>query len=139
MTRCVLWGALLALLTGGGLVSGTPLDTKTRAVEFKLEPYRSQLYWRQFQGGKLARVIAVGKTARSLGLYVFDPDGNCVAHDDDLPRRTPDDAAVEWVPPRTGQYTLEVKGLGRHANPVLLTVREQDREEERGKPGEGEQ
>ena len=52
MTRRVLWAGLLALLSGGGLGMGTPLDPATRAVDFKLEPYRALTYWRPFQAGK---------------------------------------------------------------------------------------
>jgi hypothetical protein len=72
----------------------------------------------------VARVIVVGKGAAYLGLYVFDAHGNCVASDDDVTRRTRDDAYVEWIPPRSGPYAIAVKSLGRAENEFLMTVRQ---------------
>jgi len=124
MRKCVLWSGLLTLLAGAALGTGAPLDPKTRVVETKLEAYGEQVYERSFEAGKTARVIAVGKGTGYLGLYVFDRDGNCVASDDDVTRRTRDDAFVEWIPPRSGPYTIEVKSLGRGKNEFLMTVRQ---------------
>ncbi len=124
MRRCVLWSGLVALLAGAALSTGAPLDTKTRAVEGKLDGYAEQVYERTFEAGKTARVVAVGKGTGYIGLYVFDRDGNCVASDDDVLRRTRDDAYVEWIPPRAGPYVIEVKSLSRAKNEFLMTVRQ---------------
>ncbi len=124
MTRRGLWAGLLALLIGGGLGMGDPLNPSTRAVEFKLEAYRALSYWRPFEAGKPVRVLAIGETNRPMGLYVFDGDGNCVAHDDDVTRRVKDDAVVDFVPARSGEYTLELKLLGSGENRGLLAVRQ---------------
>jgi hypothetical protein len=125
MRSCVLWSGLLALLAGAALGTGAPLDPKTRALDAKVEAYGQQTYVRKFEAGRPAKVIVVGKTAGFLGLYVFDPDGNCVAHDDEVTRQTPNDLAVQWVPRRTDSYTIEVKCLGRQANEFLLGVRQE--------------
>src|SRR5207253_1650645 len=102
------------------LGTGAELDPKTRGVKDKVEAYGQKTYWRKFEAGRPAKVIAVGEGTGFIGLYVFDPDGNCVARDDEATQRTPSDTAVEWVPPRTGYYTIEVKCLGRNGNDFML-------------------
>jgi hypothetical protein len=125
MRSRVLCSGLLILLAGAALGPGAPLDPETRAVEGKLEPYRDHTFWRRFSGGgSKAEVIAVGKGSGLLGLYVYDADGNCVGHDDDVTQRTLDDAVVHWVPARTDLYTIEVRSLSRHENTFLMTVRQ---------------
>jgi hypothetical protein len=108
---------------------GEPLNPSTRAVDFKLEAYRTLSYWRTFEADKPVRVLAVGETGSPLGLYVFDSDGNCVAHDDEVTARIRDDTIrddtiLDFVPARTGEYTLELKLLGSAENRGLLAVRQ---------------
>jgi hypothetical protein len=131
MTRCALWAGGVALLAGVGLVTGAPLESTKRVVELKLEPYSGQTFWRPFEAGKPVRLIASGKQDASLGLYVFDKDGNCVAHDDNLTPPTSNREqtfqlrAVDFVPTRDGDYTLEVRAVGKGGNEILFTVRQQ--------------
>jgi len=49
---------------------------------------------------------------------VFDPNGNCVAHDD-----PGDDLAVEWFPPRAQPYTYEVRNLGMALTSLEMAIR----------------
>ena len=126
MRRWVFWSGLFALLASAALGLGAPLEPGQRAVETKLEAYRSSDYWRKFEAGKRATVVAVGATGSGLlGLYVFDADGNCVGHDDNVTERTRDDTVVEWMPAQTGLYTVEVRSLTRHENKLLMTVRQE--------------
>ena len=124
MTRWVIGPILLALVAGTALGLGSALETRegVRGVSGKLEPYSDRSYWRKFDGGRKAEVVAVGEGAGLLGLYVFDAHGNCVAHDDDVSARTADDAAVQWMPAHTGLYTIDVRSLGSHKNPFVMTV-----------------
>ena len=47
-----------------------------------------------------------------VGLYVFDSQGNCVAHDDGVEAQTCDDLGVEWIPPVTARFSVEVRNAG---------------------------
>jgi hypothetical protein len=117
MRKYVLCSALLVLLVGGDFGTGAPLDPKVRGGRaVSLEGYGQQTYWRKFDGGRTAKFIVMGLEFGFVGLYVFDPHGNCIAHDDEVSSRTPNELAVAWTPPRTDTYTIEVKALGRLAN-----------------------
>jgi hypothetical protein len=125
MRRWLLWFGLPALLAGAALGTGAPLSPEKRALEGRVEAYGDKSYWRKFQGGLPAKVIALGKTGEGyLGLFVFDPHGNCVAQDYDLSTITKDYPTVEWQPAQTGLYTIEVRALGRIGSDFLLTVRQ---------------
>jgi hypothetical protein len=125
MRRWVLWPGLVILLTGAALGTGAPLSPEKRAFEGRVEGYGDSNYWRTFQGGIRAKAIALGKTGEGyLGLFVFDPHGNCVAHDHSVTGRSRDDAAVEWLPAQTGLYTIEVRALGRIGSDYLMAVRQ---------------
>jgi hypothetical protein len=125
-TRAIATG-VAALLLGAALGGAAQLDLrdpKQRAFDVKLEPFHHADYSGRFAAGKRALAIAVGDAAAGAGLYVFDKDGNCVASDDDLSLRSRDDLAVEWLPPQTALYSLELRSLGRAANVLLLSVRQ---------------
>ncbi len=124
MKRYACWSGLVILLMGAALGTGAPLDPRVGAFDDKITPYAQNDYWRKFEGGKKAVAIVVGKRAGFLGLYAFDPDGNCIAWDDDVNPNTPNDLVVEWIPPRTGLYSLEVKCLSRLDNEYLMAVRQ---------------
>jgi hypothetical protein len=76
-----------------------------------------------FNGQERALTIVSGTGASPLGLYVFDPHGNCVARDEALYRETRDDLAVEWFPPDTAAYTIEVRNAGWRINNVKVIFR----------------
>lgn len=125
MRRSVFWAAAAVVLAGTTLAVGTPLDpTNPVVVEDTLEPYAAKNYWRQFEAGRRAEAVALGDGTSFLTLYVYDAHGNCVAWDDRVNARTRDDLAAEWLPPRTGPYTIEVKCLGRLTNKFVLRVRQ---------------
>jgi hypothetical protein len=119
--KWALFGCGIFLLLGAGqalpgLVDG-PLAEK-RAVA----PNNSVNLARTFKGGERACVIIVGDGASYLGLYAYDADGNCIARDDYGNFQTRDDAAVEWYPPQTGRYSIEIKNLGRRKDTFSMAV-----------------
>ncbi len=124
MTRWVSGPILLVLAAGVGLGVGTALDPSVKAENGKLEPYSDHTYWRKFDAGRKAEVVAVGEGTSFLALYVFDGHGNCVVYDDDVSSRSPDDAAVQWVPAQTGLYTIEVRSLNNQKNQYVMRVRQ---------------
>ena len=66
-----------------------------------------------FSGGVRANIIISGNYAAYLGVYVFDPLGNCVAWDDFGNRATYDDLNAEWYPPVEGRYGIDIWNFGR--------------------------
>jgi phosphotransferase system glucose/maltose/N-acetylglucosamine-specific IIC component len=76
-----------------------------------------------FKGGERAVVVVDGNHQTYMGVYIFDEEGNCIAHDDLGNQRRPDDLEVEWVPPRTGRYRVEVRNFGSRPNVFELALR----------------
>jgi hypothetical protein len=78
----------------------------------------------RFEGRKRALAMAIGNGRSYLGLYVFDRRGNCVAWDDysgSVVGR--DDLAVEWYPPETADYDIEVHNFSAGSNNVNFVIR----------------
>jgi hypothetical protein len=107
-----------ALFRGRGLLA--PNDT---AFNAELEAYAQHNYAREFKAGVAAKIIVTGKKAPFLALYAFDPDGNCVGHDDEVEVATPNEVAVEWIPSRKGLYSAAVQSLARSSNEYLMALR----------------
>ncbi len=107
---------LLALVASG---SASP-DGETDKRSLKLPPCMASTETRTFRGGlERSSIIVFGEQPNILmGLYVFDPHGNCVAHDD-----PGDDLAVEWFPPRSQSYTYEVRNLGMAFTSLEMAIR----------------
>jgi hypothetical protein len=89
----------------------------------KVAPYNYFTETRVFKGKERACVIAIGSGKTYAGLYVFDADGNCLAHDDVATSNTRDDLAVVWYPPETGPYSYEIRNLGSGTNTFEMAVR----------------
>ena len=121
MKCTMLLGGLFALLTMGR-VGGSPVDGAFAGTG-RTRPNLDINVVREFKGGERALAIVAGDGSSYLGLYVYDADGNCIAHDDHGNYQTCDKAAVEWVPPQTGRYTIEVKNLGRFRDTFHLAVK----------------
>ena len=101
---------------------GSPVDTVApRTAE--VSPFSYLLESHVFAGRQRALVIAIGTGRAAMGLYVFDSHGNCVVRDDDGSAATKDDLAVEWYPPHTQRYAIELRNLGQAVNQVKLIVR----------------
>ncbi len=104
--------ALLLLAVGFASGLGGPLPPSS-AREGVVEANGSRSYVFPFKADARASVVIVGRTNQTnLGLYVFDRHGNCITWDDQGAAANRDDCAVEWYPPRTEPYTIEVRNLG---------------------------
>jgi hypothetical protein len=112
---------LLALLAMGR-VGGSPVDGSF-AGSGRSRPDLAINLVKEFKGGERALAIIAGDGSSYLGLYVYDADGNCIAHDDHGNYQTCDKAAVEWFPPQTGRYAIEVKNLGRFTDNFHFAVK----------------
>jgi hypothetical protein len=119
------WSALglLALAACATFGSGAPLAPEEKA-SFNLSAWSQTARFLAFRAGERALVIATGNGRSPLTLYIFDPDGNCVAKDDVVEMRgSSDDVAVEWFPPETARYTVELHNVGFRANRVEMITR----------------
>lgn len=106
---------LLALVAVG---SASPEGDTTKRQD-RLAAFFSSTETRGFRGRERASIVVFGELPGILmGVYVFDPHGNCVALDD-----ASDDLAVEWFPPRTQPYTYEVRNLGMFPTTLEVAIR----------------
>jgi hypothetical protein len=120
---CALTLALLAQCP----VGGGPVVSRYKAAPAEMWEQRSvesgsSLYVQDnFKGGERASVIVIGgykDMAMELAVYVFDANGNCVARFDE----GADYCAVEWYPPTTGRYLIEVRNRG-NGSTIRMVIR----------------
>jgi hypothetical protein len=82
------------------------------------------------------RTCVIGSSIKAglLGLYVYDPHGNCVARDEfdeyglaagegEQRRPATDEVAVEWFPPAGLSYTVELRNASPRNVPVQMAFR----------------
>lgn len=118
MRRSVLVGVSLLML-GAAVALCAPEQKMTLQLAAWTQTSRFQV----FPAGR-AVVIASGNGQSPLALYVYDPEGNCVARDDVVePRSSSDDVAAEWFPPEMGRYTVELRNLGYRTNQIDVVAR----------------
>jgi hypothetical protein len=114
---------LLILAGGAGVAVSGPVEPDEKAT-LPLPAFHQTARFISFLPAQRALVIASGNGQSPLALYVFDPDGNCVAHDDLIdPRTYSDDLAVEWYPPALGRYTIELRNAGYGNSNVQFIAR----------------
>jgi hypothetical protein len=110
---------LLCVSVGSaGLVKSRKMDVKE-----KIAPMSSRIYIDEYKGNEVGRVIVSGNYQSCLGLYVFDSDGNCVAHDDRTSPQARDDLNVDWIPSATGRYQVAIWNGGFEVNTYNLAMR----------------
>jgi hypothetical protein len=111
-------GVLLAIV-GGGL--GGPVKAFDR--QMSIVPLSSNDHSVDFMGKQRASAVAEGDGHSYLGLYVYDSQGNCVAWDDHGMLLGPQKLQVDWYPPTTGVYVIEVRNCGLESNECKLVLR----------------
>lgn len=120
--RMACFAGLLTLAVGATFVLATvePAERNAKLVEYEVDAFGSRtLPAFTFVGKQKATVVWIGNktSAAHLGVYVYDAHGNCVANDDFITPRAskndkyPNAVAVEWVPPKTASYTVELVNL----------------------------
>jgi hypothetical protein len=127
MRKALFAGAALLVLVVPIALGGpvNPVGGERGYLNLQLEPFSVRNFSETFKGKERASVIAIGRGDTPLGLYVYDPDGNCVAWDD-LSLSTQnisDDMVVDWYPPRQGKYEIELRNFGRRGNRVEVVIR----------------
>jgi hypothetical protein len=122
MRKPLLLGLSLIVAGCAAFAFGAPLHGPP-PLQSELLSYGGDRFPVVFRGGERAVVVVQGNHQTYLGLYVFDEEGNCVAHDDLGNQSSPDDLAVEWVPARTGRYWIEVHNFGLRRNTFEVAFR----------------
>jgi hypothetical protein len=118
----MLWLALAGLFLAAPWANTSPLQPRN-PVQVAALPFSSQIYLLACKGAERTCVIASGRERSPLGLYVYDPHGNCIARDEAIVARTADDLAVEWFPPANLSYTVEMRNQGMQVNKVDVVFR----------------
>ncbi len=111
--------AVVGLFVAAPWASPSPTQPTKPALEVPFAPFGAQFFLIGCNGGgerSCAIVSTIGREQAVLGLYVYDPHGNCVARDefDDAVakgRAAFDQVAVEWYPPAAATYAIEVRNM----------------------------
>jgi hypothetical protein len=118
----MLWLALVGLFLAAPSATTSPTQIRS-PVQVAAPPLSSQIYLVACKGAERTCVIVSGRERSPLGLYVYDPYGNCIARDEAMVARTADDLAVEWFPPADLSYTIEMRNQGLQVNKVDVIFR----------------
>jgi hypothetical protein len=126
------WITLLALFAATPFGAGSPATpTEKKAIPSRpLSPYYFSL---MCNANERTCVIAHGSGRTPVGLYIYDAHGNCITRDEpvlsggyavvsgDLEGPVAaDDLQVEWFPPTSGYYTVEVRNEGLQPTRLIL-------------------
>jgi hypothetical protein len=117
-----LWLALAALLLSAPWATTSPVEPR-KPQPVDLGPQTAQFFRLACKGGERTCFIASGQGASPLGVYVYDPHGNCIARDEAVVSRSVDDVAVEWFPVVTTLYTIELRNQGLGPNRMQVAFR----------------
>jgi hypothetical protein len=129
MKRVAVLGVLAGLVLLPGCGGGEqPATEEKRPTAEKyptrlVGPYQTLAQTVEGKAGKEIQVIGVGTGVTYTALYVYDQDGNCVAHDDMAVRATNDDTVAAWIPHRDQAFAVELVNLGPVENPIKYKER----------------
>jgi hypothetical protein len=128
-----LWLALLTLLLACPWADTSPVQPQAPKLKVPLGGYGTIQSLVPCKGGE--RTIAIAATTSDqavlLGLYVYDPHGNCVALDEFTDRIPPSEShrpatdvvVVEWFPPAPGTYAIELRNASPDTCELQMAVR----------------
>lgn len=114
MTRYAFLPALLLFAAPFIAAQGSREESRE---PFEIPPFQRIEFPQPALAGRDAQAIAIGNGRSAVGVYVFDPKGNCVAFDDE-PNPALDDRVVVWTPTVTGLFGVQVRNLGFAVNTV---------------------
>lgn len=120
---CVLLVLVSALAVRGGPLN--PIDAERGFLSATLEPFSVRTFGETCKAEERTMIMAIGRGNSPIAVYVFDPQGNCIAWDDLALNRknVSDDIALAWHPPREMRYDIELRNFGRESNLVEFTIR----------------
>jgi hypothetical protein len=119
--------AMLAILTPVAAILAGP-DAPWIAPTKDLTPYAALRHTVACRPGGKTVAIAWGTRGTAIGLYVYGPDGQCIASDD-APGERLDDRIVSFVPTVAGPYEMSVRSFSGRTNPVEMSLRASGRSE----------
>jgi hypothetical protein len=125
MQTSLLMGGVAILLLAQ-LAGGAPVESFQDAKGYRdaaLEPFSAQRFTLKCKAKERTCAIVYGLGKSPMGVYVFDPNGNCVARDDVAHTLISDDLATEWHPATEETYVIEVHNLGRKNNNAEIAIR----------------
>lgn len=99
------------------------VEERDRKAEIRIDGLTTHTYTDTFKKHEPARAVVSGNYSSSLGLYVFDPNGNCVAKDDFSDPATADDCFAVWIPAERQAYSIEVRNAGVEKNLYQVVIR----------------
>jgi hypothetical protein len=123
MRRAAVFLGLIGLAQCASVGTSGPVTGRVLALKEDVVGAGTKSYANTFKAGQRASVTVSGSGATYLGLYVYDPFGNCIAHDKGTQPNTCDDVAVEWYPPEVQRYAIEVKNFGQIPNSYAISIR----------------
>ena len=126
-----LWLAFVGLFLAAPWASTSPSQATKPVQDKTLPAYGVQVFLIPCNGGGERTGVIVATTSHEpavLGLYAYDPHGNCIARDefDDTvakDRAAFDAAYVEWFPPAKDTYTIEVRNVSPTPCAIQLAFR----------------
>jgi hypothetical protein len=122
MRKIVAFSAFLVLLCVS-VGSAELVRPRKMDADEKIGPMTQRFYVVEYKGNATGKVIVSGNYQSCLGLYVYDADGNCVAHDDKTSPQASDDLNVDWIPVATGRFLVAVRNAGFDVNTYNLAIR----------------
>ena len=99
------------------------VEERKREADVPIIGLMTRAYSDTFKKHEPARACVSGKYLSTLGLYVFDPQGNCVAKDDFSEPETADDCFAVWIPAEQQAYSIEVRNAGIERNMYQFAIR----------------
>ena len=89
-----------------------------KQARFRLDANSYTTFSASFVGGRTARIALKGDGDTDLDLFIFDQNGQLVAHDSDYS----DFCLVEWVPSLTRNFTIKVVNQGPVYNDFVIVT-----------------
>ncbi|MCS7044775.1 MAG: hypothetical protein NZO58_00310 [Gemmataceae bacterium] len=125
MSWSAAWAALAGVVVASCCLAGPlqPFAPKLGYRDFEFRPFQAQSHHLDVKGGEPTQVIVFGITSSPMGVYVYDPHGNCVAHDDASTDLIVDKLLVEFHPPQTAGYEVVIRNLGRKLTQAEVAIR----------------
>lgn len=111
---------LVAALLGGVASDAKGMRCAQESAYFKglVQPFAAASYSDCFNYGGISRIAVTGDESSNLDLYVYDPSGLLIWHDDG----PSSNCEFEFEADPSGTYRIEVRNNGPHTSSYLLEI-----------------